>query len=172
MDSGSEQKITNELIALVRSIAAYRANVLGLRGADVDDHIGDAYLALCLLAAEWNADSGVPLQVWVTSNLRNRMYDIARSRIPGLRGGRNLKQIPRDIDESALTGPGRIPEGTDWFVWEAAQDERDVLLLHLLQEGMLSKQEIAEVLGVSPSRVSQLITGIRKRSTRILRETP
>lgn len=172
MDSESDGQITEDLIALVKRVALARARTMGLRSADAEDYVGDAYLAMCLLAKEWDAERNIPLRAWVMLNLQNRMNDIARNRIPGLRYRKNFNEVPTEIDNTIIRSKSDIPEGIDWFVWEAAQDKRDELLLHLLEDGLLSKQQIAAVLGVHPSRVSQLIDGIRRRSIKILRDTP
>lgn len=159
--------IPDELVVAVERLATSRGRALGLRGQDLEDYIGDAFLALCLLAVEWEPERGVPIQPWVVGRLRHRMYDIARERTPGLRGGNALTEVPY----SPLPTEGHLPfdppvpeaeEVDDGFVWAVAASDRERTLLVALREGA-KKQDAAAILGVHPSRVSQIIAEIRGR---------
>jgi len=161
-----EQLIPEELIVTVTRIATSRAITIGLTGDQLNDYVGDALLALCMLADEWDPARDVPLAAWVISRLDHRINDIHRIRTRGLRSGRHLRIAAYDphgpIFESI--DPLTVEDVTTVFVETAAVNDRERFILRALAEGQYHR-EIADALQISKTRVRQLIDRIGERLT-------
>lgn len=144
-------------MGIAKKIALRRAKDWGLQGPDAEDLIGDAYLATVILCTQWNGSKGIPRHVYVGKYCERRMTDLHRER----HGRKPAKfvEVPFDDEwdapevESGFSEfhllMDRIPEGRERYV-----------VLRLL-EGAFHR-EIAAELGISKTRVAQLIERVRK----------
>lgn len=141
---------------------------MGLTNERLDDHVGDALLALCMLADEWDPNRGIPVESWVMSHLAHRMNDIARERIPGLRFRRHLIESAHD-PHAAIFAEIRhsqsVEDVTTVTIDTLVADDRERFIIECLKDGMYHR-EIATALNISKTRVRQLIDRVGERVTR------
>lgn len=141
---------------VARLVAMGMAKRQGIYGHALDDLLGDAYLAAVILCAQWNPEKNIPRTVYVGKYCERRMTDLHRQRYGR---GPGVTEVPLDEewdspDEGAEVSEfavlmARIPEGRERYV------------VCRLLEGAYHR-EIAAELGISGTRVKQLIERVRK----------
>ena len=141
-------------------MAMGQAKRWGLYGEAIDDLLGDAYLAAMILCREWDPGKGVPRSGYVGKYCGRRMIDLYRQRTPGTRRTkgqwefvsldevRDTPEVGADFTE-VVTTMACIPAGRERYI------------VCRLLEGALQR-EVAVELGISPTRVTQLLDRVRE----------
>lgn len=134
-----------------------------------------AYVALCQAATTWRTDGGASFRTHAGQRIRGALVDEARLRL-GRTGVEQPNRIPpaalRSLEELDMAG---LQAGTADASLEdvesrdfvdallAGLPERERFCLTMYTYGDLSQLELGELLGISASRVSQLITQAGRR---------
>lgn len=129
-----------------------------LKGYDAQDAQSDAYLAAMLLCAQWSAKHGIPRHVYVGKYCEQRMTDLYRERRG--RAPYRVAEVPLDEDWDA---PGVEHEYSDiTWILDLVPSGRERYVVDRLLQGAFHR-EIASELGISKTRVAQLVERVRKR---------
>jgi RNA polymerase sigma factor (sigma-70 family) len=153
----TEEQILEGMDMVRRMAGRYRHTPLGY-----DDAVGAGSVALVEAARRFDPDLGVPFAGFAFLRVRGALSDACRS---GGRGARREQEVACDPDTLCEIGDRRLlrPEARlDVLaaVSTLRRRLRTVLLRHACGE---PSREIAADLGVSESRVSQLLATARRR---------
>jgi len=147
-------------------IASHRANV------DFDDLLDEGQVLLLEVGRRWDPDRGIDFTPYVIYHLRFRMIDYIRTLT-----GRNREKFhlrrPKATDphyykfERLRFEEGGFSEIEEKdFVRSLFEnpifDHQERHVMHLFMEGM-NHRRVGEALGVSESRVSQILKSIRQK---------
>ena len=156
-------------LPLARSVAweAIRRNP----SLDIEEVMSSAMFGLVQAALSFEPERGLAFTTHALPRIRGSILDDIRSATPGW--SRRLRTAPKfvslDADSSlstrATTGEARM-DCERLLGWLPFQEYLVVSLYHM--EGMKMRQ-IAEQMGVTESRVSQVRTGALKRLRKIVR---
>jgi len=163
--SASEQQIVDGLSMVRRLASRYRNTPLGY-----DDAVGVGSVALVEAARRFDPDQGAPFLGYAFRRVRGAMSDACR----GHRGGRSGSEVACDPDEFCMISDHRTLRQEDRLDILAAiarlrRRLRAVLVRHACG---VPHRQIAADLGVSESRVSQLLTLARRRVADDTRVSP
>lgn len=140
-----------------------------------DELFSIAYMALCQAATSWRSDGGASFKTHAGQRIRGAIVDEARIRL-GRTGVEQPERIPlralsslEQVDVAGLHAGAVDPsleevESRD-FVDSllAALPERERFCMTMYLYGELNQPELGELLGISASRVSQLLTQATRR---------
>lgn len=98
-DAGAYRRLLAALTPVLRVAAARGLARAGAGGADVEDVVQEALLAIHLKRHTW--DRSLPLMPWVVTIARNKLIDVLRRR--GRRGGR--VEVPVEDFADVLAAP-------------------------------------------------------------------
>jgi DNA-directed RNA polymerase specialized sigma24 family protein len=144
-------------LEVARRVALGQARRKGLYGPVVEDLLSDAYLAAILLCEEWDPSFDVPRPVYVGMYCERRMIDLYRQRHG--RSGCPWVEVPLD-EEWDWPLPEVDVLDVTWILAQTSGRERYVC--DRIMAGAYHR-EIASELGVSKTRVRQLIDKVRER---------
>jgi RNA polymerase sigma factor (sigma-70 family) len=158
--SATDEQILESMTMVRRVAARYRNTPLGY-----EDALGLGSLALMEAARRYDPELGVPFAGYAFLRVRGAMADACRA---GSRGVRPDQEVPCDPDDLCYMGDRRVlrPEArldVLTAVFKLRRRLRSVLLRHAC--GVPNRQIAAE-LGVTESRVSQLLATARRRVRR------
>lgn len=155
--SVSDEQIVEGLSMVRRMAQRYRGTPLG-----ADDAYGVGSLALVEAARRFDPDNGAPFLGYAFLRVRGAMADACRS---GRRGARQDREVVCDPDQFCEIHDLRAarPEG-HLDLMRAVGRLRHRLRVVLLRHACgVPHRQIARDMGVTESRVSQLLTTARRR---------
>lgn len=139
------------------------------RVIEPDELVSIAYVALCNAATAYDPGRGASFRTYAGSRIDTAICDEARRRI-GRKGIEKPTRIPYNALSSldALNGVGYEAPADDHPLEDvdsrdfvdrvlAQLPERERFCLTMYTHGELNQRELGEILGVSESRVSQII---------------
>ena len=153
----SQQQIVDGLSMVRRLARRYRNTPLGY-----DDAVGVGSVALVEAARRFDPDNGAPFLGYAFLRVRGAMSDACRS---GRTGGRRDREVPCDPESLCLVGDLRSlrPEGPIDLMTAVKRLRRRLRTVLVRHAAGVPHRQIADDLGVSESRVSQLLTLARRR---------
>lgn len=113
----SRQRLVERNLGLARSFAARAAR--GRSWAVGEEIFAAAYLGLCLAAARFRPERGVPFSAYATLRMRGEVGDLLRKQIPlGFRQGYRRARAPELISLSDLEDPADLNSSvTSVCIW-------------------------------------------------------
>jgi RNA polymerase sigma factor for flagellar operon FliA len=178
----SAEQLVEDHIGLAYKLAWMQ--VRRIHDLDLDEARQDACVGLIHASRAWNRDSGVPFGAYAHRRILGEILDGMRRRdvvgrrsnhdpdAPYLQPGPSLDQ-PLDVNTTTTVGQlipaqGSSPEDhavqsdlVRWVLRNLTSRERAIVVGHYLDFRPL--QDIADDLGVTPSRVSQILKGACER---------
>lgn len=167
-----QTKLVEDHVVLVQRMAGSMARDRHLSWQDAEDMVDDARMALVQLALSYDGSSGIPFEPYLRQNLARRILDGFRqrtgARYPGQAAVANAALVedwnvmPPNTLAFIETGYGEI-EMRDMVLRRMADltdKERDAFLMYV--DG-LERSDVADILAVSVSRVSQLVIRAREK---------
>jgi len=155
--SASDDQIVEGLDMVRRMAARYRGTPLG-----AEDAYGVGSLALVEAARRFDPDHGAPFLGYAFLRVRGSMADACRS---GARGARHDLEVVCDPDQLCEVGDLRElrPEARLDVLAAVARLRRRLRVVLLHHACGVPHRQIAADMGVTESRVSQLLTLARRR---------
>jgi RNA polymerase sigma factor (sigma-70 family) len=155
--SASDDQIVEGLDMVRRMAARYRGTPLG-----AEDAFGVGSLALVEAAQRFDPGHGAPFLGYAFLRVRGSMADACRS---GTRGARNDREVVCDPDEFCEVGDLRElrPEARLDVLTAVGRLRRRLRVVLLHHACGVPHRQIAADMGVTESRVSQLLTLARRR---------
>jgi RNA polymerase sigma factor (sigma-70 family) len=155
--SVNDEQIVEGLNMVRRMSARYRGTPLG-----AEDAFGVGSLALVEAARRFDPGRGVPFLGYAYLRVRGAMTDACRA---GNRGGRRDREVVCDPDEFHEIGDLRHlrPEGRLDVLAAVGRLRRRLRVVLLHHACGVPHRQIALRMGVTESRVSQLLTLARRR---------
>jgi RNA polymerase sigma factor (sigma-70 family) len=155
--SVSDEQIVEGLSMVRRMAARYRGTPLG-----ADDAYGVGSLALVEAARRFDPDNGAPFLGYAFLRVRGAMADACRAGHRGVRQDREVVCDPRDFCEIGDLRMMR-PEGHIDLVAAIGRLRRRLRMVLLRHASGEPHTQIAADMGVTESRVSQLLSTARRR---------
>lgn len=169
-----QERLIEDHVLIVQAIAGNMARERFLSWHDTEEMVDDARLALVQIALSYDPETGIPFEAYLRSQLGRRMIDALRkrtgARYPGPAQTRNAA-VPV-ADWEATMPPASLAYVEPGFGEVELRDqvlrrmhtltvkERDAFLMYVDGFG---RDDIADVLEVSISRVSQLVIRAREK---------